>query len=549
MGVGSAKSSLLVVSRLVALLMISVGLATVASAQTPVTIYNFNLANGNVGAPKPFDIAVQGRDGNLYSTTNAGGTGNGGVYVVTPAGTEKLLLDLPNGSYCNSGLTLGSDGNFYGACTSLDQNNYGFLYKVTPTGAFTILYSFTNANGDGARPQAPPIQANDGNYYGTTQSGGAYGNGAVYKLTPNGTVTILYSFTDLVASPTAPLVQGTDGNLYGSTPNGGANRVGNIFKITTAGKLTVLHTFDLTDGGYPTAALIQGSDGSFYGTTLEGGANNDGVVFKITASGKFTLLHSFSLATDGNFSETAMLQATDGNFYGTTNNTGDYQNTIYKITPKGVLFIVYQFDGTSATVGASPANALIQSTNGLLYGATTFSSSAVAGGSGTIYTLDIGAAPFARLSLTSGLVGGSVSIFGQGFAGSSVVKFDGVQATGVTRQGTTYITVPVPSGALTGNVTVTTGSTTLTSNQIFKVTPKLKSFTPSQGPVGTSVVITGVSLTQTTKVTFGSVKTTNFTVDSDTQITAIVPTGAKTGKVVVTTKGGSSSSPTAYIVE
>jgi hypothetical protein len=166
------------------------------------------------------------------------------------------------------------------------------------------------------------------------------------------------------------------------------------------------------------------------------------------------------------------------------------------------------------------------------------SSSTEAGDSGTIYTLNIGAMPFARLTLTSGLVGSSVSIFGQGFSSSSLVKFDGVQATGVTRQGTTYITVPVPSGALTGNVTVTTGSTTLTSNQIFKVTPKLKSFTPSQGPVGTSVVIKGVSLTQTTKVTFGSVKTTNFTVDSDIQIAAIVPTGAKTGKVVVTTKGG-----------
>jgi uncharacterized repeat protein (TIGR03803 family) len=362
-------------------------------------------------------------------------------------------------------------------------------------------------------------------------------------------VTILYSFADLVASPTAPLVQGTDGNLYGSTPNGGANRVGTIFKITTAGKLTVLHTFDLTDGGYPTAALTQGSGGSFYGTTLEGGANNDGTVFKITASGKFTLLHNFSLAIDGNFSETALLQATDGNFYGTTNNTGDYQNTIYKVTPKGVFSIVYQFDGISATVGASPANALVQNTNGLFYGATTFSSSTEAGDSGTIYTLNIGAMPFARLTLTSGLVGSSVSIFGQGFSSSSLVKFDGVQATGVTRQGTTYITVPVPSGALTGNVTVTTGSTTLTSNQIFKVTPKLKSFTPSQGPVGTSVVIKGVSLTQTTKVTFGSVKTTNFTVDSDIQIAAIVPTGAKTGKVVVTTKGGSSTSPTAYIVE
>jgi uncharacterized repeat protein (TIGR03803 family) len=409
MRVGSAKLSFLVISQFLAFLMIPAGLAPVASAQTPVTLYNFNLANGNVGAPKPFDIAVQGRDGNLYSTTNAGGAGNGGVYVVTPAGTEKLLHNLPDGSYCNSGLTLGSDGNFYSACASLDPNNYGFLYKVTQTGAFTILYSFTNANGDGDHPQAPPIQAKDGNFYGTTQFGGTAGYGTVYKLTPSGKVTILYSFTDLDAAPTAPLVQGTDSNLYGSTANGGTNLVGYIFKITMAGKLTVLHTFDLTDGGYPTAALIQGSDGSFYGTTLEGGANNDGVVFKITASGKFTLLHSFSLATDGNFSETAMLQATDGNFYGTTNNTGNYQNTIYKITPKGVFFIVYQFDGTSPTVGASPANALVQNTNGLLYGATTFSSSAEAGDSGTIYTLNIGAKPFARLTITSGLVGSSLA--------------------------------------------------------------------------------------------------------------------------------------------
>jgi len=222
MGISSAKSSFLAISRFLAFLMISAGSAVLAFAQTPVTIFNFNMANGNVGAPKPFDIAVQGRDANLYSTTNAGGSGNGGVYVVTPAGTEKRLHNFPSGTYCNSGLTLGSDGNFYGACTSLDENNNGLLFKVTPAGAFTTLYRFTNANGDGARPQAPPIQAKDGNYYGTTQSGGAYGNGAVYKLIPTGTVTVLYSFTDPGAAPTAPLVQGTDGNLYGSTPNGGA---------------------------------------------------------------------------------------------------------------------------------------------------------------------------------------------------------------------------------------------------------------------------------------------------------------------------------------
>jgi len=146
------------------------------------------------------------------------------------------------------------------------------------------------------------------------------------------------------------------------------------------------------------------------------------------------------------------------------------------------------------------------------------------------------------------VVGSSVSIFGQGFTGSSVVKFGGVQATGVTLQGTTYLTLNVPPGALTGAVTVTTSGTTLTSDQNFLVLPKLTSFTPPQGPVGTSVAVTGSGLTQTTKVTFGGVGAA-FTVNSDSQITATVPAGANTGKITVKTKGGSASSKTKFTVQ
>jgi hypothetical protein len=102
----------------------------------------------------------------------------------------------------------------------------------------------------------------------------------------------------------------------------------------------------------------------------------------------------------------------------------------------------------------------------------------------------------------------------------------------------TYLTATVPAGATTGSVTATTSGGTLTSNKVFRVTPQLRSFTPTNGPVDTPVMITGVSLTQTMKVTFGGVAATQFTVNSDKQVTAYVPTGAKTGKIAITTPGG-----------
>jgi uncharacterized repeat protein (TIGR03803 family) len=541
-------------TRFIALLTLAfAALSTATFAQTPTTIYNFTSAAGNVAVPTAYGVTVQGRDGNLYSATGSGGANSaGGIYVVTPAGTLTTIYSFP-GSYvgCQAGLALGNDGNFYGDCFGHGTFGYGLLYKVTPAGVYTELHDFSNTGGDGGQPNGPPVAAKDGNLYGTTQLGGANGNGTIYKIAPNGAVTIFYSFLGGAggSTPNASLIQGTDGNLYGSTSAGGTNGSGTIFKITTKGKLTVLHAFNFTDGTAPDSALVQGTDGNFYGATFQGGTNNFGVVFKITASGKFTLLHNFDVNTDGSYCFAAMVQGTDGNFYGTTNDYQSTQDTIYKVSLKGVYSVVYQFDGTSSTLGFSPANALVQNTNGLLYGATSFSASGGTGGEGTIYTLNIGAKPFARLTAASGLVGSSVSIFGQGFSSSSVVKFDGVQATGVVLQGTTYITVPVPAGALTGSVSVTTGSTTLTSNSIFKVLPKVKSFTPASGSVGTSVIITGASLTQASKVTFGGVIATNFTVNSDTQITAIVPTGAKTGKIAVTTKGGASSSAASFTVQ
>ena len=204
----------------------------------------------------------------------------------------------------------------------------------------TTLHTFDGT--DGNNPQAGLIQATDGNFYGTTFSGGTSnycdsGCGTVFKMTPSGSLTTLHSFSGTDGyNVYAGLVQGTDGNFYGTTFNGGAQNVGEVYKITPSGTLTVLHTFDGTDGDYPRAALIQATDGNFYGTTFQGGAYGQGTVFAITPSGSLTTLYSFchqSGCADGANPIGGVIQASDGNFYGTTNAEGaDNSGTIFKLS-------------------------------------------------------------------------------------------------------------------------------------------------------------------------------------------------------------------------
>src|SRR5208283_4839658 len=195
---------------LLALLLTTIGAGISASAQTPTDIYDFKGGIGDVSGPIPYGYMAQGRDGNLYSAApNGGANGNGGIFKVTPSGAETVIYSFTsgNGPYCQPGLTLGNDGNFYGVCYGYPAD--GILYKVTPTGTFTLLHAFTGG-ADGGQPVGPPTQATDGNFYGTTSIGGAHGDGTVYKLTPAGTLTTLYSFTGGTDGdqPSATLVQG-----------------------------------------------------------------------------------------------------------------------------------------------------------------------------------------------------------------------------------------------------------------------------------------------------------------------------------------------------
>jgi uncharacterized repeat protein (TIGR03803 family) len=516
-----------------------------ANAQFSV-LYNFGTNIGDPYQPTYSGIIAQGRDGNLYTTVDNGGANSyGAVLKITPAGTPTVIysFDFTHGATPSSGLTLGTDGNFYGTTYDGGTSSVGTVFKITSNGNLSVLYNFTGGS-DGSYPYAPPIQGTDGNWYGTTSLGGTSGEGTVYKLTPAGVFTTLYQFDNTHGGqPRDPLVQGTDGNLYGTALYGGTIGYGVIFKITTAGKLTVLYNFDNAHGGYPVSPLIQGNDGNYYGTAQDYGSGGGGVAFKVTPTGTLTVLHNMNSGTDGAAPSTGLVQASDGNFYGTNSSQGsDGVGTIFEITSNGSFSVLNNFD---VTHGSIPYVTLMQDTNGILYGDTeeggSGSLTCAAGTCGVFYSWNASLPPFAGLVSTSGKVAAKVGILGQNFSKSSVVTFGKAQATAVTLSGTTFITATVPSGATTASVTVTTTSGTLTSNKKFRVTPQITSFTPTSGPVGTVVAFTGVSLTQTTKVTFGGVAAT-FTVNSDTQVTATVPSGAKTGKVAITTQGGTATS-------
>ena len=546
------KSSCSVAACVAAIVVLTLAAATVpAHAQTFNVLYN---APGGNGISYPVAEAIsQGRNGDMYTTAEEGGTIYGSLFSFTPAGTVSIVDDTNFGYFTVSGVTVGADGQLYGA----DQDGgtvicgtagCGRVYKVSPTGVLTVLHNFDGT--DGQDPHAPPILGTNGKYYGTapTSAAGA-GISTAYSVTSSGTFTLLHTFTTAEGQDVyGGLVQGSDGNLYGVSATGGANGFGTIFKMTTAGAVTVLHSFTGTDGAASYWPLIQASDGNYYGVTYAGGANNEGVIFKITSSGTYTVLYSLNLANgDGESPNSSLVQGTDSKLYGVTaQGPSGVNGTIFNVTTTGTFTLLHTFSGTD---GANPGSPLIQNTNGVFYGTTTGGGNVTTcnGGCGVVYSLNMGLGTFLTLESTSGAEGTKVGILGQGFSAASAVKFGGVQATTITRTGSTFISATVPAGALTGTVTVTTGSTTLTSSQNFKVKPTITGFDPPSGTVGTSVNIAGSGFTQATKVTFNN-KSAAFTVNSDTQITAIVPTGATTGKIAVTTKGGSVTSTTSFTV-
>jgi uncharacterized repeat protein (TIGR03803 family) len=314
---------------------------------TLTTLHSFDWYDG----ASPTDALVQGTDGNFYGTTYGGGAEPrvGTVFKITPGGALTTLYSFCAQANCTdgqqpyAGLVRGSDGNFYGTTLeggantgcSLGAGTCGTVFKITPGGTLTTLYSFCAQAGcaDGGNPYAGLVQASDGNFYGTNFGRGANGYGTVFKITPAGALTALYSFCSQTNCadgqyPYAGVVQATDGNFYGSTSAGGGgayHQGGTVFKVTPSGTLTTIYNFcsqpNCTDGDSSVARLVQASDGAFYGTTLHGGAfcvpnSGCGTVFRITAGGILSTLYSFDDGSDGGKPLAGLVQASDGNFYG-----------------------------------------------------------------------------------------------------------------------------------------------------------------------------------------------------------------------------------------
>ena len=463
-------------------------IATVVAAhsQTFKTLANFS---GTNGSGLGYMALVQGTNGNLYGTTETGGPNNDGtIFQLTPTGTLTTAhtFEGTDGARPLAGLLLALDGSFYGttsfggdlSCSAGNSFGCGTAFRMSASGALTMLHVFEGIPNDGQMPVGVLLQATNGNIYGTTADGGAYGAGSIFKLSPAGDLTIWQSLVN-EATPYAGVIEGTNGDFYGTTSIGGYDYTsklgcGTVYKIASGGTPIILHTFcseaQCPDGAQPYANLVQGTGGAFYGTTSLGGdftchaPDGCGTVFKITAGGTLTTLYTFEGA-DGAAPYAGLILATDGNFYGTTKLGGpNNDGTIFELTPEGVLTTLHTFAGTDGDV---PNGGLLQATNGTLYGTTSIGGTS---NNGTVFSFSNGLGPFVAFVRAVGKVGQTGGILGQGFTGTTAVSLNGIPANFKVISDT-YLAVTVPAGATTGYVKVNTPAGLLSSNVPFHVIP------------------------------------------------------------------------------
>jgi uncharacterized repeat protein (TIGR03803 family) len=434
---------------------------------------DFNLSNGG----GPLASVVQSTDGNFYGTTNIGGKDEGILFRVAPDGTLTTVYNFCSQPKCPDGEgpfespILGNDGYLYGVVLSGGSDaaystGSGVIYKMIP-GNYTVLYTFceTTPCVDGAAPLGI-VQGVDGNLYGTTAVGGEFNEGTFFQLTPAGKLTVLHSFCALTdctdgAGSSAP-IQARDGNFYG-TGGGGTYGHGVVYEITPSGTYNVIYNFcsaaNCTDGSQPNA-LVQDASGNFYGTATEGGGGY-GTVFKIDSGNHFFVLYRFDQTDAAPFA--ALTIASDGNLYGTSQ--GPYTGgAAYEITPEGVFTQLYAFADCNVQ-GCHPVGSLIQGTNGAFYSTAQNGGS---GGYGTVFSLANGLSPLVETVPVAGKVGQIVIVLGNNLIGTSSVTFNGVAAK-FTVESDTYIKATVPAAASTGVVSVVTPTGTLSSNPDFRV--------------------------------------------------------------------------------
>ena len=375
---------------------------SLAGAVTFTNLHSFQVMS--IGS-QPLAPVALGSDSILYGTASRGGTngGNGTVYKLTTNGLATLLHSFTgdaDGGGPESALTLAPDTTFYGTTRGGGVYGSGTAFKITTNGILTTLVQFTGTN-DGGSPVGGLVLAQDGNFYGATENGGAFGQGTVFKLAPRGKLTTLFAFhfTD-GANPLAQLALGGDGKLYGTTTRGGGHNNGTVFQITTNGALVTLYSFGSVplDAFMVKGPLVRGADGNFYGTAYGGGTNGLGCIFMVTTNGALTNLYSFGAVRDANGNPSdgsrpvgGLVFGGDGNLYGTTESGGTNDvnlggdGTIFRMTPAGQLTNLYSFFNRQD--GGLPDASLLL-VGGNLYGtASQGGVAAGAAGNGTVFRI------------------------------------------------------------------------------------------------------------------------------------------------------------------
>jgi uncharacterized repeat protein (TIGR03803 family) len=473
-----------------------------------------------------------------------------------------------------SGLIQGLNGQLYGTTVGGGFNSQGSIFKMTPGGALTTVYSFCAAGTLGncvdAYNPGQLVLGSNGSIYGTTEYGGAYNVGTVFIMSPSGEVRAPSNFCALATDPTGievnacgafpvgALVQATSGIFWGVAQGGGALGQGVKFEMSPLGGFGSISGFACIEancnGAVEVAAgLVQGTDGNFYGTSEEGGTGAfgsgqfAGSIFRITPRGSIKTIYSFcaqSDCTDGQAPTGVLVQGADGSFYGTTKFGGlgsECYNgrpgilgcgTVFQITPEGTLTTLYSFCTESGCPdGQNPIAGLILGSDGNFYGTTnnggTAPSSACSDNPcGTIFQLT----PSGTLTTLH----------------SFCTKGEGCPSGG----GPVGPLVQYTNGDFYGTTTFG-GSTSSFNGTVFRLSAGLSPFVktvPTSGLVGAEVLILGTDLTGATSVSFNGMAAT-FTVKSSTYITATVPAGATSGQVQVITPNGVLTSAVGFVVE
>jgi uncharacterized repeat protein (TIGR03803 family) len=359
-----------------------------AGAQTERVLHSFR---GPKEGAHPDAGLVRDKNDDLYGTTYQEGSrdcnnlGCGTVFRLSSSGKLRVLYAFSgkaDGATPQGRLILDKQGNLYGTTAYGGAFGDGTVFKVSLIGIETVLHSFSGT--DGAVPSAGLVRDREGNLYGTTQNGGA-SYGTVFQITPAGTFTVLYTFTGGAdgASPISRLVLWRN-NLYGTTPGGGDFRLGTVFEVTKNGVEKVLHSFSGgEDGVSPFSGLVVDKQGNLFGTTLGGGGSGSGTVFKVTPTGEERVLYSFTGGADGGSPVAGLVRDEEGNFYGTTTMGGSsFEGTVFELSPTGTETVLHSF--IRGSDGALPEGGLVRATNGTLYGTTFYGGPA---DGGTVFEL------------------------------------------------------------------------------------------------------------------------------------------------------------------